>query len=33
VILLVVVASSVVTTWLPSLKASRTYPANALRYE
>jgi putative ABC transport system permease protein len=33
VILLVVVTSSVVTTWLPSLKASRTYPAAALRYE
>jgi putative ABC transport system permease protein len=33
VILGVVVLSSVVTTWLPSLRASRTYPATALRYE
>ena len=33
VILVVVVLSSVATTWLPSLQASRTYPATALRYE
>jgi putative ABC transport system permease protein len=33
VILLVVVLSSVLTTLLPSLRASRTYPAAALRYE
>jgi putative ABC transport system permease protein len=33
VILVVVVLSSVLTTWLPSLRASRTYPATALRYE
>ncbi|QNN54137.1 ABC transporter permease [Nocardioides mesophilus] len=32
-ILGVVVLSSLVTTWLPSLRASRTYPASALRYE
>jgi ABC-type lipoprotein release transport system permease subunit len=32
-ILGVVVASSLVTTWLPSVRASRTYPASALRYE
>jgi putative ABC transport system permease protein len=28
-----VVLSSIITTWLPSVKASRTYPATALRYE
>jgi putative ABC transport system permease protein len=33
VILAVVVLSSVLTTLLPSLRASRTYPAAALRYE
>jgi putative ABC transport system permease protein len=33
VILGVVIASSLVTTWLPSIRASRTYPAAALRYE
>jgi putative ABC transport system permease protein len=33
VILGIVVLSSVVTTWLPSLRASRTYPAAALRHE
>jgi len=33
VILGIVVLSSVLTTWLPSLRASRTYPAAALRYE
>jgi putative ABC transport system permease protein len=33
VILGIVVLSSVVTTWLPSLRASRTYPATALRHE
>ncbi len=33
VILAVVVLSSVLTTILPSLRASRTYPAEALRYE
>jgi ABC-type lipoprotein release transport system permease subunit len=33
VILLVVVACSLLTTWLPSVRASRTYPATALRYE
>lgn len=33
VILIVVVLSAVATTWLPSLQASRTYPATALRYE
>ncbi|MEI8412887.1 MULTISPECIES: ABC transporter permease [unclassified Kribbella] len=33
VILVVVVLSTIVTTWLPSLRASRTYPATALRYE
>ena len=33
VILVVVVVSSMLTTWLPSLRASRTYPAAALRYE
>jgi putative ABC transport system permease protein len=32
-ILVVVVLASVVTTWLPSLRASRTYPAAALRYQ
>ena len=32
-ILMVVVLSSVVTTWLPSVKASRTYPAEVLRYQ
>jgi putative ABC transport system permease protein len=32
-ILLVVVACSLLTTWLPSVRASRTYPATALRYE
>jgi putative ABC transport system permease protein len=32
-ILLVVVLAAVATTWLPSLQASRTYPATALRYE
>jgi putative ABC transport system permease protein len=32
-ILVVVLLSSVLTTWLPSLRASRTYPAAALRYE
>ncbi len=32
-ILAVVVLSSVLTTWLPSRRASRTYPAAALRYE
>lgn len=33
VILIVVVLSSLLTTWLPSVRASRTYPAAALRYE
>ncbi|HEU4947292.1 MAG TPA: FtsX-like permease family protein [Kribbella sp.] len=33
IILAVVILSSIVTTWLPSLRASRTYPATALRYE
>ncbi len=33
VILGVVILSSLVTTWLPSVRASRTYPAAALRYE
>jgi putative ABC transport system permease protein len=33
VILTVVIASSLITTWLPSIRASRTYPATALRYE
>jgi putative ABC transport system permease protein len=33
VILVVVVISTILTTWLPSVKASRTYPATALRYE
>ncbi|MGH3508288.1 MAG: ABC transporter permease [Nocardioidaceae bacterium] len=33
VILVIVVVSSMVTTWLPSVRASRTYPAAALRYE
>jgi putative ABC transport system permease protein len=33
VILGVVVLCSVLTTWLPSVRASRTYPATALRYE
>ncbi len=33
IIFAVVVLSSIITTWLPSLKASRTYPATALRYE
>ncbi|NYD41164.1 FtsX-like permease family protein [Nocardioides panaciterrulae] len=32
-ILFVVVACSVLTTWLPSVRASRTWPAEALRYE
>ena len=32
-ILVVVVLASIVTTWLPSLRASRTYPAAALRYQ
>jgi len=33
VILGVVVVCSVLATWLPSVRASRTYPATALRYE
>lgn len=33
VILGVVVLASLVATWLPSVRASRTYPATALRYE
>jgi len=33
VILGVVVICSVLATWLPSVRASRTYPATALRYE
>lgn len=33
VILVVVLVCSVLTTWLPSVRASRTYPATALRYE
>ncbi len=33
VILVVVVGSSLLTTWLPSVRASRTWPAEALRYE
>jgi putative ABC transport system permease protein len=33
VIMGVVIASSLLTTWLPSIRASRTYPASALRYE
>ncbi|HEY9335885.1 MAG TPA: FtsX-like permease family protein, partial [Kribbella sp.] len=33
IILVVVVISTILTTWLPSVKASRTYPAAALRYE
>ena len=33
IILVVVVLSTILTTWLPSVKASRTYPAAALRYE
>lgn len=33
VILGVVVLCSVLATWLPSVRASRTYPATALRYE
>ena len=33
VILVIVVGCSVLTTWLPSLRASRVYPATALRYE
>ena len=33
VVLGVVLACSVLTTWLPSVRASRTYPATALRYE
>lgn len=32
-ILLVVLVASLLTTWLPSVRASRTYPAAALRYE
>lgn len=32
-ILVVVALSSVLTTWLPSRRASRTYPAEALRYQ
>ena len=32
-ILLVVLLSSVLTTWLPSRRAARTYPAEALRYQ
>ena len=33
IILGVVVLCSVLATWLPSVRASRTYPATALRYE
>jgi putative ABC transport system permease protein len=33
VILGAVIVSSLLTTWLPSIRASRTYPASALRYE
>jgi putative ABC transport system permease protein len=33
VILAVVVGCSLLTTWLPSVRASRVYPATALRYE
>ena len=32
-ILAVVVLAAVATTWVPSVQASRTYPATALRYE
>jgi ABC-type lipoprotein release transport system permease subunit len=33
VILIVVMLSSLVTTWLPSIKPSRMCPAEVLRYQ
>ena len=33
VIIGVVLLCSLLTTWLPSVRASRTYPATALRYQ